>query len=613
MICRKLLFACATALLVRAQSASPDLDPAAQRFIEQHFASAKEAEAFQQYPRAASEYELILKSFPRAIPEIYQNLGLAYYLDRRYEEALGAFAQGLKLRPGMAGAQLFSGASLLALDRPPKALPFLETAHRLQPTAESATYLGLALSGVNRHERAADLFRFAQPLSTRNDYYLHLIGTAHLRLSEQIANRVAEKYPDSLCEHWMTAKIVDGQGWYQIAAKEYLEAARRDPLNGALFYPLARWLAVLGLDSASDLALARYKRLLPLEQAARIDRSELPKKELADVGITLDYEAALKSFGEPNSVPPIGSMPTEVNAEIRKRLTGAQQGQWKRIVAAFTPGQFDQARIQLEGLRPAPGDWLRDYLLASFHLERDEALVAEKVSRRLKPFEDRVPTIQMLRWDIHRQLSFQAFQRLLDDYPTSGWTHFLRGRTLDSQGKREAGEHYLAALEADPILPEVRIALADFYLSNSQVDAAREQILKELEANPRSSSAKLRLGRIHVQMREPDLGVPLLKEAVAADPDDAGAHADLARGLELQGNTASAIGEYREALRLDPSLNRVHYVLARLYRKAGSPELAEREYAVFEKNEATARQQRADQLRKLRELDGRKVNIPGER
>ena len=87
----------------------------------------------------------------------------------------------------------------------------------------------------------------------------------------------------------MTAKVVDAQQWYQIAAKEYLEAAKRYSMNASLFFPLARWLAVLGKEEASEMAFDRYRKLMPQDKDAKINRGELPRKEMADVGITVDY------------------------------------------------------------------------------------------------------------------------------------------------------------------------------------------------------------------------------------------------------------------------------------------------------------------------------------
>src|SRR5579862_4112806 len=66
---------------------APELSAEAQSFIEQHFAQAKSAEASQEFDKAIEQYELILKRYPSAVPEIYQNLGLVYYLTRRYDDS----------------------------------------------------------------------------------------------------------------------------------------------------------------------------------------------------------------------------------------------------------------------------------------------------------------------------------------------------------------------------------------------------------------------------------------------------------------------------------------------------------------------------------------------
>jgi tetratricopeptide (TPR) repeat protein len=213
----------------------------------------------------------------------------------------------------------------------------------------------------------------------------------------------------------------------------------------------------------------------------------------------------------------------------------------------------------------------------------------------------------MLRWDIYRQLSFIHFQRLLDEYPQSAWAHFLKGRTLTAQGKIQAVEEYLAAIAADPTLPEVHIALADAYLSNSRVQEALAECQKELELNADSSAAKARIGRIYVQLREGEKGIPYLEEALKEDPEDANARADLAQGMELRGDMDKAVAEYQRALKLDPSLNRIHYILARIYRKSGKPELADREFELFKINEGTAHQQSLERLRRLRGAEGNKA------
>lgn len=589
-----LLFAAIS--LARAQ-----FPPAVERFIEEHFLTAKQAEADGDLARAATEYEVILQKYPKAVPEVYQNLGLAYYLQHRCDDAVGVFERGIALKPGMVGARLFLGVCLLNREQPHQALPHLEFAHKAQPTPESATHLGLALHGLRRYGESAKLLRQAVPASERKDQLLYLLGNSYLKLSERVADSLAARFPDSKHEYYIVAKVVDGQQWNQIAAKEYLEAAKRDPMNASLLFPLARWLAVVGLTKPSQLAFERYRALMPRDIGARITADELVRKEMADVGITVDYEAELRAMPPvtPDNLPPLAMFTGEVNDEAKRRL--AADARWRRAVDAIAGSNWKEAHSALTAIRAVPGDWLRPYLLASVHLWLDDTLAAEQAAGPLEGLSATRPWISVLLWDIYRQLSFQYLQQLLEEQPRSVWAHLVKGRTLDMQGKREALDEYRAALEADPKLPEVRIAIADFHLANSNFQEALAECLKELELNPASVNAKLRLGRIHVELRDADKGVPLLREALKADPDDATAHFDLGRGLELRDDLPGAMAAYQRALQLDPTMNRLRYVLARLYRRIGKPELAAREYKLFQQYEAGARQQYQDRLRRLRE------------
>ena len=535
-------FAAAVLLACRMISrAAPQaqLSPADEEFISVHFQAAKMAEDRANFAEAIDNYRRILDKHPSAVPEIYQNLGLVAYLGKRYSEAIDAFERGLKLRPGMVGSRLFLGASYVLLGRPEQALPHLRYAHKARPTTETAMYLGLALHGLRRYEQATPFFSFALPRSLNRDYFLHLLGVSYLKQSEQLSNALSLHFPESKHEHIMLAKIVDAQQLYQISAKEYLEAGKLDPMNAALFLPLARWLAVLGLDAAAEAAMERYRRLLPAERSAKLDRSDLPKRELADVGIKVDYLAELLALPEV-SVPPAPQLTAEVNAEIRKRTASVGGAKWRSIAARISAAQWPEATVALIALPASPADPLRDFLLAAIWLLRDDALKADEIAAKLKPAPGYQADLLLLRWEISRQLSYQHFQQLAEEYPASAWTHFAKARNLEAQGKREALKEYQAAIAADPNLPEIRIALADFHASNSNLEEALALCRQELELNPFSVAAKLRLGRIHIGLRQAAIGMPYVEEALRYDAGDPDIHTDLGvRGVSEQGTGLS--------------------------------------------------------------------------
>jgi tetratricopeptide (TPR) repeat protein len=565
------------------------LTPEARSFVELHFVAAKRAEADSDFAKAIDEYGQILKKYPKLVPAVYQNLGLVYYVARKYEAAIETLSEGVRLDPSMVGARLFLGTAYLDTEQPVKALPHLEYAYKQKPTTESATTLGLAYSGLRQYDTAARYFRLGLEGSEQKDNQLYFIADSYLKLSEREANILAEQNPDSKYDHLLAAKVLESQDRYQMAAKEYLAAGKKDPFNAAIFFPLARMLAILGLDKPAGTALERYQQLMVVDQRAALDASKLPKGQSADVGPRTDYEGDLKALPPVDSrgLPPLPQLNSDVNAELWKRLASDSPAKWKAATDHLLHARWREGIAALEGIPQS--DWLRDYLIATAYLWSDEYHKAEEVLNHQALKSQTSPSVQMLGWSVNEQLSFLYFSRLLEEFPNSARGHYLKGRTLDAQGNKDAEAEYQAAIAADPSQSEARIALADFYLSNSKYQEALSECQKTLEVNNYFSPAKLRIGRIYIQLRDPQKGIPYIQSVLKMEPDDAQARADLARGLELLGEVDKAVAEYQRALALDPALNRIHYVLGRIYRKQGKAELADNEFRVFAKNEASER------------------------
>jgi tetratricopeptide (TPR) repeat protein len=565
------------------------LNPQAEEFVESHFKSARLAEARSDFVQAEGDYRTILQRFPKEVPEVYQNLGLVYYVQRRYVEASTTLEAGLKLKRSMLGAQLFLGCSYVQMGQPDKALPHLEWAHRRVPSAESQTCLAMAHMATRRYETAVHYFRQALETVGNKAEYLYLAGDAYLKLSEQVANKIAAAHPGTEYDQFITAKILDGQEFYQVAARHYMLSGRKDPWNASVFYLLARSLAIVGLDEQARGALDRYRLLMPLDSQTPVDLSGLPRKDLAEVGMKVDFSEDLRALPavDDTNRPPLALLPSSATEELRKRVGDGKA--WQRIVDALARGQWPQAIGMLDRLPPDSGGWLRSYTKAMACFWNDDLLAAEQIVTQPAFAGLTQPAPQLLRWQVFHQMSLNYFQRLLDEYPQSGRAHFVKARILHAQGKKEAQDEYEAAIAAAPQETGIRTALADYLLSNSKYKEAIEICQQELEINPHSLAARGTLGRIFTQLRQPDRALPHLDAVLAANPLHAEARSDYARCFELGGDLEKALSEYRRALADDPALNRLHYVLARLYRRLGKPELADREFQIFQQNDAAER------------------------
>src|SRR5687768_8928220 len=94
---------------------------------------------------AAERYNLAIIELQPSMPEARTNLGLAYFLQKKYEPAVRSFEAGLKLQRGMANAWLFLGISKFHLNRPSEAVPALHKFTGMRPQDLQGQYfLGLS-------------------------------------------------------------------------------------------------------------------------------------------------------------------------------------------------------------------------------------------------------------------------------------------------------------------------------------------------------------------------------------------------------------------------------------------------------------------------------------
>lgn len=93
---------------------------------------AVEAERRGDFASAVSAFQKLIQSGADS-PELRNNLGIAYYQLGQYVQALKQFRVVLGKDPGSVPANLFSGLSLMKLQRPKQAVTFLQRANASQP------------------------------------------------------------------------------------------------------------------------------------------------------------------------------------------------------------------------------------------------------------------------------------------------------------------------------------------------------------------------------------------------------------------------------------------------------------------------------------------------
>ncbi len=554
-------------------------------FVEVHFLAAKRAEAVGEFGKAIEEYNIILAKIPTAVPRVHHNLGIALYFDRKCEAAIASLRRADQLEPGMAGTRLFLGMSYMCLQDPRKALPEFLLANQLQPTSETAAQLGMAYSVLNQPRSATKYFRVALEKGEDQETALYLLGEEYFRLAKRVAEELIAKHPDTVFDNLLIARIFDNQQFYHVGAQAYLKAIKKDPWDAAMLLRMARLLALLGHNHASELSVERYRQLAPSERSRQFDETILPRAAGTKGGGGADFEQQIRSLPAvvPSNLPLVPLLSTSLNELLRKRLATDRTGKWKAAIRHLADLQSKEAIAALKPFATTPTDWLPACLIAYAYLWGDDPHSAERTMSSSAIAGQTGPAVQILRWEIFEQLGRTYYQRLLDQYPNSARAHFVRARILDAEEKPEAVNAYKAAIAANPKQAGVRLALADHYMINARIPEALEVCQQELEIDPYSSDAKACMGRIYVEMRQPDQALPYLQAAVKTMPRDATVHVALGRLYELKDDFEKAAAEYKKALELDPRQIKLHYLLASLYRRSGKDELADIEDELFQR------------------------------
>ena len=197
-------------------------------------AQAKAAELVRDFPRAAECYVTYLKDHS-GNAEIWQRLGLVYYLDNRYDHAAPALQRAVELNPSLWGANLFLGISEYRMGQFDRAEESLQAALKLKPDVpEGHLWLGSTLMALGHHEAAtAELERVPAASSIAMDAGYMLVQ-GYRRVAEDYYKKIQQTDVNSYRAHQLAAESFAWDSKYQNAILEYRKALQLKPdLEGA--------------------------------------------------------------------------------------------------------------------------------------------------------------------------------------------------------------------------------------------------------------------------------------------------------------------------------------------------------------------------------------------
>ena len=223
---------------IQAQSVDPS---SVQRYMEE----GNDALAAGRYEEAEKDFEKIRELRPD-IAEVHANLGAIYFQEKKFDKAVPALRQAIKLNPRLSKSGTLLAISLSELGRYKEALPGLEKGFRSSTDSAVKRMCGLQLerayTGVESHDKAMEIAIELSRLYPRDPEVLYHTGRLFGNFAFLTMQTLAQVAPGSIWRHQAAAEAFESQGSYDLAVREYRTVLELGPARPGIHFRLGRTL-----------------------------------------------------------------------------------------------------------------------------------------------------------------------------------------------------------------------------------------------------------------------------------------------------------------------------------------------------------------------------------
>jgi tetratricopeptide (TPR) repeat protein len=483
-------------------------------------------------------------------PEIYMNLGRAYFGLKQFEDASIAYRRATDLTPKNGEAWYRLGITYLEMSE--AASGDFAGLNRQSPFFQRLD--AESLSDQDKLAEAAEVFRKLLsgqtfPPCTRSSY-----GLVLLRRGES-SDAQTEFQQDMKSGGCSLAEI----GLIRLAIEK-----------GEIETALKSLSSLWTLDSGF----------------LRAHASELTR------GMTPEQ---IKVFDGALAQPEIPNLPPEAVSVLRRSLRGGQTLATQSDVSEKqTSEKFNAPHPSQEYfMRGEYGKCAKSLLSATASLSSQKLLLLATCSFYTGDFRTTLATTKKLRlssraeeeslyWSIlaEQRLALLALAYAGEVEPNSIRLHELLAESYrDREKYADAEAEYKVALSINPKEFSALVGAATNYLQELRIDLAHAMIQDALAQNPSDAEANYILGEVLMAEHKYSDAGPYLQAGLAARAELVPRiHALLGQVYASEGDTKRAIDEYKLGLPSDDD-GSVHFQLGRLYQKAGETELAASAFA----------------------------------
>ncbi len=238
--------------------------------IEKYSEQGQRALAQSNYAEAEKAFEKLRELEP-GVAEVHANLGVIYFQERKFEPAVSALRQALKLKPTLGKSATLLAMSLSELGRYREALPDLEKGFRQSTDPPTKRMCGLQLlrvyTGLRHDSKAVEVALELNRLYPNDPEVLYHTGRIFGNFAFLNMQQLAQVAPGSVWRHQAEAEAYESQGSNDAAISEYRQVLSADPQRPGVHYRIGRTLLARSRqrNSPGDMAEAEKEFAQELE------------------------------------------------------------------------------------------------------------------------------------------------------------------------------------------------------------------------------------------------------------------------------------------------------------------------------------------------------------
>ncbi len=258
---RLIIFLCLSASSALAQQSNAAL-------LQRYSQEGERALAERRYDDAAKSYEKLRELTP-ATAEVHARLGLIYFQQKNFTQAVPALRQAIKLKPSLPNIDLLLAMSLCEIGHYQEALPALQKGfdRSSDPALKRSSGLQLqrAYTGLRQDSKAVEVALELTRLYPDDPEVLYHSSRLFANFAYLTTVKLAEVAPTSVWMSQAAGEAYESQGQHEAAIRAYREVLALDPNRPGIHFRLGRVLLARSQQEASAEAIKEFEQELQLD------------------------------------------------------------------------------------------------------------------------------------------------------------------------------------------------------------------------------------------------------------------------------------------------------------------------------------------------------------